>query len=85
MNVELNAKVCAETKNLGDVIDTEVVAIQTISKRITRYYVAIYFARRPLWIRIDRYTGRDHSFYLPFKYSFEGDDILPGSLTDFVQ
>jgi hypothetical protein len=85
MNVEMNAKVCAETKNLGEVFDTEVVAIQTISKRITRYYVAIYFTRRPLWIRIDRYAVRDRSFYLPFKYSLEADEILPGSLTDFVQ
>jgi hypothetical protein len=85
MNGEMNAKVCAETKNLGEVFDTEVVAIQTISKRITRYYVAIYFTRRPLWIRIDRYTVRDRSFYLPFKYSLEADDFLPGSLTDFVQ
>jgi hypothetical protein len=47
--------------------------------------VAIYFTRRPLWIRIDRYTVRDRSFYLPFKYSLEADEILPGSLTDFVQ
>jgi hypothetical protein len=85
MYVELTAKVCAETKNFGEVIDTEVVAIQQISKRITRYYVAIYFARRPLWIRVDRYASRDRAFYLPFKYSLEADDILPGSLTDFVQ
>jgi len=84
MNVEMNAKVSAEAKNLGDIFDTEVVAIQTISKRVTRYYVAIYFTRRPLWIRIDRYTVPDRSFFLPFKYSFEADEILPGFLTDFV-
>ncbi|MDD2765032.1 MAG: hypothetical protein PHE83_13775 [Opitutaceae bacterium] len=82
---EMNAKVSAATKNLGNVIDTEVVATQTISKRVTRYYAAIYFARRPLWIRIERYTSGEGSFYLPLKYSFEPDEILPGYLTDFVQ
>ena len=85
MNVQMNAKICADTKSLGEIFDTEVVSVQTISKRVTRYYVAIYFARRPLWIRIERYTVRDRSFYLPFKYSFEADEILPGVLTDFVQ
>ncbi len=84
MNAELNAKVTAETADLGGVFATEVVAIQTISKRVTRYYVAIYFVRRPLWIRIDRYASRDRAFYLPFKYSFEADEILPISLTDLV-
>jgi hypothetical protein len=85
MYVDLTTKVCGETKNLGEVFDTEVVAIQTISKRITRYYVAIYFTRRPLWIRIDRYALRDRSIFLPFKYSFEADEILPGTITDFAQ
>ncbi len=82
---EMNAKLSAATKNLGYVIDTEVVAIQTISKRVTRYYVAVNFARRPLWIRIERYMGSDKASYLPLKFSLEPDDILPGYLTDFVQ
>ena len=82
---EMNAKLSSATKNLGFVIDTEVVAIQTISKRVTRYYVAINFARRPLWIRIERYMGNDKASYLPLKFSLEPDDFLPGYLTDFVQ
>jgi hypothetical protein len=82
---EINAKISVATKNLGFVIDTEVVAIQTISKRVTRYYVAVNFARRPLWIRIERYMGNDKATYLPLKFSLEPDDILPGYLTDFVQ
>jgi hypothetical protein len=81
----MNAKLSSATKNLGFVIDTEVVAIQTISKRVTRYYVAINFARRPLWIRIERYMGNDKASYLPLKFSLEPDDFLPGYLTDFVQ
>ena len=82
---DMNAKISVATKNLGFVIDTEVVAIQTVSKRVTRYYVAVNFARRPLWIRIERYMGTDKATYLPLKFSLEADDILPGYLTDFVE
>ena len=83
---EMKDKVSAVTKDFGEVIDTEIVAIQPISKRIIRYYVGIYFARRPLWIRVERYTGSDNkAIYLPLKFSLEADDILPGYLIDFVQ
>ncbi len=81
---ELDAKTAAVTKGLGSVIDTEVVAVQTVSKRVTRYYVAIYFLQRPLWVEIERYNSRDHLIYLPLKFSLDPDAILPGYLTDFL-
>jgi hypothetical protein len=71
------------TRNLGTLIDTEIVAVQPISKRVTRYYVALYFTRRPLWIRLERYQNEDRSFYLPLKQSTNPDEILPGYLTEF--
>src|SRR3954465_10567474 len=52
---EVLEKLRPELKRLGDVIDTEVIAVQPVSKRVTRYYVAIYFTTAPLWIRIERY------------------------------
>jgi hypothetical protein len=73
------------TRDLGDVIDSEVVNIQVISKRVTRYYVAVYYTRCPVWIRIERYSSRDKSFYLPLKFSLNPDDILPGYVTEFTQ
>lgn len=82
---EMGAKLAAATKDLGAAFDTDVVAIQTVSRRVTRYYLAVYFPRRPLWIRIERYAGRDQVYYLPLRLSFDPDDILPGYLTDFVQ
>jgi hypothetical protein len=80
---ETKDKIAGYTKDLGNVIDTEVVTVQPITKRLTRFYVAIYFARRPLWLRVDRYAGSDQSFFLPLKYSIELDDILPGYITEF--
>jgi len=80
----MEAKLTPVTKDLGAVLDTEVVATQSISRRVTRYYVAVYFDRGPLWIQIERYTGRDRAFYLPLKFSPDADTILPGYLTDFV-
>jgi hypothetical protein len=82
---ETRDKLFPITRDLGDVIDTEVVNIQVISKRVTRYYVAIYYTRCPVWIRIERYSSRDRSFYLPLKFSLNPDDILPGYVTEFTQ
>ena len=68
---------------LGPVLDTEVVAIQQISKRVTRYYVAIYFTRCPLWLRVERYANGEKSFFFPLRFSTNPDEILPGYLTEF--
>lgn len=85
LGFEMKEKLLPVTKDLGDVVDTEVVAIQTISKRVTRYYVAIYFTRCPLWLRVERYAGDKQSFFLPLRYSIDPDRILPGYLTEFPQ
>lgn len=81
---KMAAKVTGETANLGPIIDTEVVAIQAISKRVTRYYVALYFRRSPLWIKIDRYQSQEKSFLMPLKCSTDPDAILPGYVTQFL-
>jgi len=80
---ELKEKVSALTRGLGVVIDTEVVATHPIGKRLVRFYVAVYFVRRPLWLRIDRYAGRDDPVFLPPRYSLDPDEILPGYLTEY--
>jgi hypothetical protein len=82
---DMSAKVSNESARLGPIIDSEIVAAQTVSKRVTRYYVALYFNRSPLWIRIDRYEGRDKTFFLPLKCSVNPDEILPGYITEFYR
>ena len=83
---EIKDKLSAVTAGFGNVIDTEVVAVQPISRRVTRFYVGIYFTRRPLWIRLERYTGSDNkTFFLPLKFSLEADEILPGYIADFIR
>ena len=73
------------TRNLGSIIDTEIVAVQPVSKRVVRYYVAIYFSRCPLWLRAERYQNEDRAFYLPLRISTNPDEILPGYITEFHQ
>lgn len=80
---EMKEKVSAVTKGLGNVIDTEVVATHPIGRRIVRFYVAVYFVRRPLWLRIDRYAGSGEPFFLPLQFSLEPDDILPAYVTEY--
>lgn len=82
---EMTEKIQPLVKNLGNLIDTEIVAAQPVSKRVTRFYLAIYFTRRPLWVRLERYQNDDRTFYLPLKFSLNSDDILPGYITEFRQ
>lgn len=82
---EMKDKLTPITRVLGDIIDTEIVAVQPVSKRVTRYYVAIYFTRCPLWLRVERYANQDQAFYLPLRFSTNPDEILPGYITEFYQ
>ena len=52
---------------------------------MTRYYVAIYFTRCPLWLRVERYQNEDRAFYLPLRFSTNPDEVLPGYITEFHQ
>lgn len=79
---EMQQRLTSATAGMGDIIDTEVVAIQSVSQRVTRYYVAIYFQRAPLWLRVERYASRERAFFLPLKFSFDPDVILPGYVTE---
>ena len=85
LGAEMSAKVIGAAAKLGNVIDTEVVQIQAISKRVTRYYVAIYFTRSPLWVRIERYQSENKAFFLPLRCSTNPDDILPAYVTEFLR
>jgi hypothetical protein len=85
LSAEMRSKVLGATKDLGSVIDTEIVSIQQLSKRVTRYYVAVYYTRCPLWMRVERYANTDKAFILPLKVSINPDEILPGFVTDFLQ
>jgi hypothetical protein len=80
---QLKAKLLPVTKDLGSVIDSEVVAVQPISRRVTRYFVAVYFNRTPLWLCIDRYAADTTAYFLPLRFSTDPDRILPGYLTEF--
>ena len=80
---EMKEKLQPLIAELGEVIDTELIAIQPISKRVTRYYVAVYFTRAPLWLRVERYASEKQGFYLPLRFSTDPDRILPGYLTEF--
>jgi hypothetical protein len=79
----MKEKLIPLTQAMGNVIDTEVVAIQPLSRRVTRYYVAVYFTHGPVWLRLERYASDREAIYLPLKASLDPDRILPGYLTEF--
>jgi hypothetical protein len=85
LGAEMREQLLKASSKLGAIIDTEIVAVQPVSKRVTRYYVAIYFNRCPLWLRVERYQNQDRAFYLPLRLSTNPDEILPGYITEFHQ
>ncbi len=85
LGAEMREQLIRATANFGSIIDTEIVAVQPVSKRVTRTYVAIYFTRCPLWLRVERYQNGDRAFYLPLRFSANPDEILPGYITEFHQ
>ena len=85
LGAEMRDQLLKATQNLGTIIDSEVVAVQPVSKRVTRYYVALYFTRCPLWLRVERYQNEERAFYLPLRFSTNPDEILPGYVTEFHQ
>ncbi len=85
VGAEMREQLLKATRSLGPIIDSEIVAVQPISKRVKRYYVAIYFHRCPLWLRVERYENGDRAFYLPLRFSTNPDEVLPGYITEFHQ
>lgn len=85
VGAEMSEQLSRAASSLGPIIDTEVVAVQLVSKRVTRYYVAIYFTRCPLWLRVERYQNGDRAFFLPLRFSTNPDEVLPGYVTEFRQ
>jgi hypothetical protein len=85
LSFTMKEKVRTVVRDMGSVFDTEVIAIQTISKRVTRYYVAVYYDSGPLWLRIERYLSDKQASYLPVRFSTDPDRILPGYITEFQQ
>jgi hypothetical protein len=70
-------KLAKTTRNLGEVVDTQVFAPYKLGKHVERLYGVIYFARRPLWIRAEYYSIGGHRGFISLEYSFSADDILP--------
>lgn len=70
-------KLTKTTRNLGEVMDTQVFAPYKLGKHVQRLYGVIYFARRPLWIRAEYYSIGGHRGFISLEYSFSADDILP--------
>lgn len=70
-------KLAKTTRDLGEVMDTQVFAPHALGKHVQRLYGVIYFARRPLWIRAEYYSIGGHRGFISLEYSFSADDILP--------
>ena len=83
LSFSMKEKVRSVVRDMGAAFDTEVIAIQPVSKRVTRYYVAVYYDSGPLWIRIERYVSDKRASYLPVRFSSDPDRILPGYITEF--
>jgi phosphotransferase system glucose/maltose/N-acetylglucosamine-specific IIC component len=65
------------TQDLGQVIDTQVFAPHNLGSHVQKLYGAIYFEKRPLWVRAEYYAIAGRSGLLTLEFSLSPDDILP--------
>ncbi len=73
----LRNKLISMTKNLGNVVDTQVFAPKDLGRHIQRLYGVIYFRKRPLWVRAEFYSIDGQSGFISLEFSPSADDILP--------
>lgn len=73
----IREKLTKATRDLGEVLDTQVFAPYNLGRHVQRLYGVIYFAKRPLWIRAEYYEIGGNSGFISLEYSFAADDILP--------
>ena len=82
---ELLDQIGPVAKDLGVVQGAEIVATQRVSQKVERYFIAVYYTRRPLWLSLERYVLPDKTTSLGLKFSTDEDKILPSYLTDVQQ
>lgn len=79
---QLQTQLDKATQQLGDIVGSEIVQTRDLGKRVRRYYIALYYQVRPLWLRVDRYNSDGvRQITLPLKYSVMAEEILPRELT----
>lgn len=82
LNEQVQNQLEKVSAGLGDILGTEIVSARDLSKRVRRYYIAVYFDKHPLWLRVDRYnTNGVVQITLPLKYSLAAGEILPRDWT----
>lgn len=77
---ELVSRLVPMTKHVGEFTGFEIVSRKFLTKRIERVVVAIYFERRPVYLRVDYYETAKGRVCLPAAVSREAADVLPFDL-----
>jgi hypothetical protein len=73
----LRKRFVAVTSNLGEAVDTEIFAPKEIGRHVQRLYGAIYFQKRPVWLRAEYYTIEGRGGFISLEFSRDASDILP--------
>jgi hypothetical protein len=73
----LKRRLEAITRDLGEVVDTQVFAPRDLGRHVQRLYGVIYFRKHPLWIRAEYYEIGGNSGFISLEFSLSADDILP--------
>lgn len=74
---KIRESLTATVRGLGRPIEVEVFAPRDLGSRVQRLYGAIYFEKRPLWLRADYYSVGGRSGFISLEFSIVPDQILP--------
>ena len=65
------------SRDLGILLDHEVIARTPITTRLSRVTIALHFENGPLFMSIDAYQSAQRSLYLRPRFSRELADLMP--------
>jgi len=64
-------------ENVGEYLGYEILSRRSIGRRLERLVLVAYFAKRPLFIRLDLYEGNPGKLCLSTLVSREATELLP--------
>ncbi len=73
----LSKHLAPQIENAGEYLGYEILSRRSIGRRLERLVLVAYFAKRPLFIRLDLYEGSTTKFCLSTLVSRDASELLP--------
>ena len=74
---QLADRLTAITRDAGAAIGFEILSRRLIAQKVERIVIALYYEKRPVYLRVDSYSSPKGRIFLPALVSREAIDVIP--------